>query len=256
MSYATMGLLVALGLLPSLVWMFFFYRQDCHPEPKYLITKTFLMGIIISPIAIIFQLGFSRIGSLGPIDYFIANGSLFFLWAAFVEEFIKYYAVRIIALTDPAFDEPVDAMIYMMMAGLGFAAIENILVLFRSIPDGINTTIQIWALRFVGATLLHALASGLVGYFLALSWFFQNHRKKLLIVGLLVATLFHFTFNIFLAAVNNQPPDIQLRGLLFSIGLLCLMGFFIFLLFDKIKKRSPGAIPRLSAATEKEISIT
>ena len=251
MSYATAGLLVALGLLPSLVWMFFFYKKDCHPEPKYLITKTFLMGIIISPVAVLFQIGFSRIGSLGPIDYFIANGSLFFLWAAFVEEFVKYYAVRIIAITDPAFDEPVDAMIYMMMAGLGFAAIENILVLFRTLDNGIQTTLTIWALRSLGATLLHALASGLVGYFLALSWFFQDHRKKLLIVGLLVATLFHFTFNLFLAAADNQ-----FRGLLLSVGLLCLMAFFIFLLFDKIKRRSPSATPRLTVATEKEISIT
>ena len=251
MSYATAGLLVALGLLPSLVWMFFFLKKDSHPEPKYLVTKTFLMGIIISPVAVLLQMGFSQIGSLGPIDYFIANGSLFFLWAAFVEEFIKYYAVRIVAITDPAFDEPVDAMIYMMMAGLGFAAIENILVLFRTIPNGVHATILIWSLRSIGATLLHALSSGLIGYFLALSWFFQNHRKKLLIVGLLVATLFHFTFNLFLAAADNQ-----LRGLLLAVGLLCMMAFFVFVLFDRIKRRSPHAIPRLSAATEKEISIT
>lgn len=251
MSLVTAGLLVALGLLPSLVWMFFFYHQDCHPEPKYLVTKTFLMGIIISPVAVLFQIGFNQIGYWTPLNAIIAQGSLFFLWAAFVEEFIKYYAVRIIALTDPAFDEPVDAMIYMMMAGLGFAAIENILVLFRTIPNGVQTTLTIWALRSLGATLLHALASGLVGYFLALSWFFQNHRKKLLVVGLLIATLFHFTFNTFLASADNQ-----LQGLLLSVGLLCVMAFLIFLLFDKIKRRSPRAAPRLSLATEKEISIT
>ncbi len=251
MSPATAVILVALGLLPSLVWMFFFYHQDCHPEPKSLIAKTFLMGIIISPIAVIFQMGFSQIHNLGPVNYFVADGSLFFLWAAFVEEFVKYYAVRLIALTDSAFDEPVDAMIYMMMAGLGFAAIENILYLFNNIPQGLNVVMVVWALRSIGATLLHALSSGLVGYFLALSWFFQNHRKKLLVVGLLVATLFHFTFNIFLAAADNQ-----LRGLMLSVGLLCVMAFLVFLLFDKIKKRLPRAIPHLSAAAEKEISVT
>ncbi|MEK7217694.1 MAG: PrsW family intramembrane metalloprotease [Patescibacteria group bacterium] len=251
MSPVTAGLLVALGLLPSLVWMFFFYHQDCHPEPKYLITKTFLMGIIISPVAVLLQIGFNQVGYWTPLNALIAQGSLFFLWAAFIEEFIKYYAVRIIALTDSAFDEPVDAMVYMIIAGLGFAAIENILVLFRTIPDGIQTTLTIWALRSLGATLLHALSSGIVGYFLALSWFFQNHRKKLIIVGLLIATLFHFTFNIFLASTDNQ-----LHGLLLSVGLLCVMAFLVFLLFDKIKKRSQGYIPRLSVATEKEISIT
>jgi RsiW-degrading membrane proteinase PrsW (M82 family) len=251
MSPVTAILLVALGLIPSFVWMFFFYKKDCHPEPAYLITKTFLMGIIISPIVVLLQVGFSRIGSLGPIDYFVANGSLFFLWAAFVEEFLKYYAVRIVALNDPSFDEPVDAMIYMMMAGLGFAAIENILVLFRTVADGAQATILVWSLRSLGATLLHALSAGLIGYFLALSWFFQHHRKKLLVVGLIIATLFHFTFNLFLAAADDH-----LRGLLLSVGLLCLMAFFIFILFDKIKRRSPNAIPNLTVATEKEISIT
>ena len=254
MLYATDALLVALGLIPSLVWMIFFYHQDCHPEPKYLITKTFLMGIIIAPLAVFLQWGFENFihgSSLGLINYFLADGSLFFLWAAFVEEFVKYYAVRIIALHDAAFDEPVDAMVYMMMAGLGFAAIENILYLFSAIHNGIQTTLVVWALRSVGSTLLHALSSGLVGYFLALSWFFQHHRRKLLFTGLVIATLFHFTFNLFLAAADNE-----LRGLLLSVGLLCVMAFLVFLLFDKIKKRSHGVAPRLTVATEKEISVT
>jgi RsiW-degrading membrane proteinase PrsW (M82 family) len=104
-------------------------------------------------------------------------------------------------------------------------------------------------LRFVGATLLHALASGLLGYFLALSWFFRHHRKKLVIVGLGMATLFHFAFNMFLAETGQQ-----IRGLAMATTLLCVMAFLISILFDKIKKRSPNAAPRLSAATEKEIS--
>ena len=87
MSPVTAGLLVALGLLPSLVWMFLFYHQDCHPEPKYLITKTFLMGIIISPVAVLLQIGFNQVGYWTPLNALIAQGSLFFVWAALVEEF-------------------------------------------------------------------------------------------------------------------------------------------------------------------------
>jgi len=137
----------------------------------------------------------------------------------------------------------------MIAAGLGFAAIENILVLFRTIPEGIHITLQVWILRSIGATLLHALASGIVGYFLALSWFFEHHRKKLLIVGIMIATTLHFTFNILLTDGVNQ-----IRGLVLSIGLLCVMAFLVFILFDKIKKRSPRMSPQLSLATEKEIT--
>lgn len=248
MSPINAALLVFLGVMPSLIWMSLFLKEDKHPEPKSLIAKTFLMGIIISPLAIVLQAAFGHLGSWGPIDYVVADGSLFFLWAAFVEEFLKFYAVRVIALTDPAFDEPIDAMIYMMMAGLGFAAIENILVLFRTVPDGINAALTVWALRSLGATLLHALSSGLLGYFLGLSWFYRGHRKKIIALGLVVATLFHFSFNIFLAGSNNQ-----LRGLAFATGLLCVMAFLILLLFDKMKKRSANTI-RLSPAVEKTIS--
>src|SRR5258708_4608326 len=134
MSPINMALLVLLGVMPSLIWLSLFLKEDRHPEPKALITKTFLMGIIISPLAILLQAGFSKIGSWGPADYFIADGSLFFLWAAFVEEFLKFYAVRLVALTDPAFYEPGAALIYMTPAGRGFSAIDKILVRFRTAP--------------------------------------------------------------------------------------------------------------------------
>ena len=103
-----------------------------------------------------------------------------------------------LVLNNPEFDEPIDAMIYMITASLGFAAIENILILFRAAPDGLEQTLQLWALRSVGATLLHALAGALIGYFLALSWFYFEHQKKLVTIGIVLASIFHFVFNIFL----------------------------------------------------------
>ncbi len=165
--------LVLLGLIPSFVWLAYFLRKDCHPEPKSLLAKTFLMGIIVSPLAILFQLGSLKLADNLSLTFFVSNSPSFFLWAAFVEEFVKFYAVRLIVLSKPDFDEPIDAMIYMLVAGLGFAAIENILVLFRTIPDGTSAAVTVWALRSIGATLLHALSSSLVGYFLAMAWFFR-----------------------------------------------------------------------------------
>lgn len=227
-------LLIALGLTPSLVWLSFYARKDCHPEPKNLLAQTFLMGIIISPIAILLQFSFAHFASiLTGIGQDIAqDSSYFFLWAAAVEEAIKFYAVRMLILRNPEFDEPIDAMIYMIAAGLGFAAMENILVIFRVFPDGAQATMATWALRFTGATLLHALASGLLGYFLAMSWFFRDHKKKLLVIGLIMATLFHFVFNTFLSAFENR-----LTGLVYSTSLLMIMAFLVSVLFDKIKER-------------------
>ena len=226
--------LISLGLTPSLVWLYFFAKKDCHPEPKNLLAQTFLMGIIISPIAILLQFSFAQLAStITGIDQALTqNTSYFFLWAAVVEEAIKFYAVRVLIMRNPEFDEPIDAMIYMITAGLGFAAMENILVMHGVFPDGTQATLATWALRFTGATLLHALSSGLLGYFLAMSWFFRDHKRKLVVIGLIMATIFHFTFNIFLSAFENR-----LIGLVYSTSLLMIMAFLVSILFDRIKER-------------------
>ncbi len=203
------------------------------------------MGIILSPIAVLLQLGVTRV--LAPMGFsFIAGDTPgFYLWAALVEECVKYYAVRTIVLRNPAFDEPVDAMIYMMTAGLGFAAIENILVMFRTIPHGAQAAFAVWSLRAVGATLLHALSSSLIGYFLALSWFFRDHHRKLLVLGILLATLFHFVFNLFLASADNQT-----HGLIYATTLLLIMGFLVSVLFVKIKARHRATLAQATAAIQ------
>lgn len=244
--------LVILGLTPSLVWLYFYARKDCHPEPKSLLAQTFLMGIIISPLAILLQFSFAQFASTltGESQAVAQNTSYFFLWAAVVEEAIKFYAVRMLIMRSPQFDEPVDAMIYMITAGLGFAAMENILVMFRVFPDGTQATLATWALRFTGATLLHALSSGIMGYFLAMSWFFRDHKRKLIIVGLVMATIFHFTFNSFLSAFESRAT-----ALAYSTALLLLMAFLVSILFDKIKERHIITTAGFVAKRERENNV-
>lgn len=226
-SLPILALFVAAGILPSVLWLLFYMRKDPHREPGSLLIKTFLMGVIVAPLAVILSSLFSYLG----FEYFVYASSAFFLWAAFVEECIKFIAVRQIVLASPEFDEPVDAMIYMIAAGLGFAAIENILYLFQVIPEGAGFALSVLALRSVGSTLLHALASALVGYFIALSWFYHSFQNWLLLLGIFLATIFHFTFNIILVSSSG------LYGLAYTTALLLAVAFLISVLFDKIKKR-------------------
>lgn len=233
------AILVVLGFVPSIVWLNFYFREDCHPEPKHLLIKVFLMGIIISPLAIIFQILLVKCGTILvlqkfclPLGFLQPASPEFLLWSALVEEVVKFYAVKIVILNNTEFDEPIDAMIYMMVAALGFAAIENVLIVFQTTPDGLGTTINTLILRFIGATLLHALASGLLGYFLAISWFFQHHRKKLLFIGLLLATVFHFTFNMFISVFDGQ-----IVSLLYTTSMLLGIAFMVSILFDRLKSR-------------------
>ena len=238
-SFSNNALLVLLGFLPSLIWLNFYFREDCHPEPKHLLTKVFLMGIIISPLAILFQLLLVKCELAVnlqkfcfPIGVLTPSSPEFFFWSALVEEFIKFYAIKLMILNNPEFDEPIDAMIYMMTAALGFAAVENTLIIFQTISEGVTVAVNTLILRFIGATLLHALASGLLGYFLAISWFFQHHRKKLFIIGLIIATIFHFTFNIVIFALEGQ-----VTALLYTTSLLLGLAFLVSILFDRLKTR-------------------
>jgi RsiW-degrading membrane proteinase PrsW (M82 family) len=198
-----------------------------------MISRVFFMGIILAPLAVVFQLLFREGMEMINPDYAFSASVWFYAWAAFVEEIVKFLAVKFIVLHDPEFDEPVDAMVYMVAAALGFAAIENILMLFKTLStEGVNAAMQLWVLRFIGATLLHAIASSLVGYFLALSWFYHKHSQKLIPIGIIVASFFHFVFNIILLRWEGDP-----KGFLYSTLYLIPFAIAVAFLFIRAKKR-------------------
>lgn len=226
--------LIALGVVPSIIWLLFYLRRDAHPEPKHLVVKAFLLGIIFAPLALILQKAFLGLETYFPgLSIFATGGALFFLWASIVEEFVKFFGIKHTILNDPDFDEPVDGMIYMIASALGFAALENVLIMIKIYPEGIATALGVWLLRFVGATLLHALSSAIAGYFLALAWFYHHHRKKLIVIGVCLASIFHFLFNLFQSHISNEVVALS-----YTLALLMVMAFLVSVLFDKIKERN------------------
>ena len=51
-------LYLVFGVLPSIIWLLFFLREDAHPESNRMILKVFFYGIIAAFIAVIFEFGF------------------------------------------------------------------------------------------------------------------------------------------------------------------------------------------------------
>ncbi len=187
------------------------------------------MGLVLAPLAVIAQWILSQIILLYNPSIQISNYSWFYVGAALIEEVVKFLAVQFVVIHNPEFDEPIDAMEYMIASALGFAAIENILVLFQSIPNGTAGTIQVWFYRFAGATFLHALSSAIVGYFLALSWFHNKHSEKLIPVGLLLATIVHFVFNGLVLYSVSQSVGLLNSSLFLIITALVISAFFLHL---------------------------
>lgn len=219
-------LFLIFGLLPSIIWLLFYLRKDVHPESNLMIIKIFLYGMAIAiPVALL-ELGiFAGLIELNLPRIFVLI-LYFFLGVALVEEFFKYLVVRIKVLRDPEFDEPLDAMIYMIIAALGFAGLENILILFhleKVFP--LQEILAVTILRFVGATFLHALCSGVVGYFLALSFFFPKNKIKLLGLGLGIATILHGLYNFSIIEIEGSTKFIFLFSILMGLALFVSLGF-------------------------------
>ena len=235
--------MILAGFIPSLLWLRFYLRKDPHPEPRRLILEVFFFAILLAPLAVLAQWLFGALAQWIRPEFVVGDSPIFFFWAAFVEEMVKFLAVFYLVIHDPEFNEPVDAMIYLITASLGFAAIENIIVLFNNVGAGtagcfwgIQSMWCILGFRTIGATLLHALASGLLGYFLALGWFYHEHSRKFLWCGIFLATFAHAIFNTLL--LNFTP----LAGRIISSILLCGLLFLLLILFHKLRQRSESRL--------------
>ena len=74
-----------------------------------------------------FTVGLEGLFNSGVVEIVVQELSILSLTGlALIEEIIKFVASHFAARRSPAFSEPVDAMIYMIVAALGFATLENI----------------------------------------------------------------------------------------------------------------------------------
>ncbi len=222
--YALLG-----GILPALVWLLFWLREDRkHPEPDGLILKTFFFGMLSVVLVLPFQKG---------IDFLFPGLVVLpvVLWAM-LEEVFKFFAGYFGGLHTTEDNEPLDPMIYMITAALGFVALENTLfILGPLLEQDIPQTLLTGNLRFIGASLLHVIASGFVGAMLSFS-FYKSLKKKVkaVFLGLLGAIGIHITFNLLIVSQGEMGATIAFSGVWLSIIILLLT-------FEKVKGIAPKA---------------
>lgn len=218
---------VVLALLPGFAWLFFYLQEDPHPEPRRLIALTFVAGAASAVLAF----GVEIVLNTELISFGIpplTPASLIIL--AFVEEFAKFAAAYLIVHRNRNFDEPIDAMIYMVIASLGFATVENIGAITgnQGLTAIVSSAFETASFRFIGATLLHALASGILGYYWAIS-VREFRAPKPLLQGLVIATGLHAFFNYLIIGYGN---------LMYSVVFVIIVGFFALNDFEKLKKKA------------------
>lgn len=210
---------VTLAILPSLVWLFFYLKEDLHPEPRYWLVITFLIGIALAPLVIFLEMFLNRWGS----------SVLIFIIAPIVEEVAKYGAIHLALNKNPVLDEPVDGMIYVIVSALGFAAIENVFAIFSFIPVGsfeyLSATFNFMSMRFISAVALHGLASGIVGYYFSKFYFFEK-KPILIFKGLFLAITLHGAYNFLIIKNDEGTLSLIFIGIILGSAAILVLYFF------------------------------
>lgn len=196
LAYAFLG-----GAVPAMMWLYFLLKEDSRcPEPPPLLFIAFMTGSLAVPLALPLEalwrdyattLEACRAGTLClPV---IAGWSV-------IEEGLKYGLIAAMVLWRPEVDEPIDTIIYVLTAALGFAALENVLFLLAPFASGdLLGGIEIGNLRFIGSTLLHVMASSVVGFALAFTFRARPVVRMLAATtGLILAIALHAVFNFFI----------------------------------------------------------
>ncbi len=219
----TLGLAFLGGIIPSLLWLWFWLKEDKrNPEPTGLLAIVFILGMT----SVFFVLEIQKF-----IKGFMIDANLEMIAMATAEEVIKLIAVAVIIYQSGHAEEPIDWPIYLITAALGFAALENTLYLIQPISLG-DTTVGLLTghLRFLGATLLHTVCSGIIGISIGFALHLSKFHKFLhLIFGLTLATALHSAFNFFI--IRNNGSDF-----LTVFAFLWVATIIVMLVFEKLRR--------------------
>ncbi|MCZ6508778.1 MAG: PrsW family glutamic-type intramembrane protease, partial [Acidobacteria bacterium] len=168
------------ALVPSLLLVWYFHSRDVYPEPPRVLWTVFILGVAtVLPVVLVarpFDALLDQISS--PLAYGFASA---FVQAAIPEELFKFLVVWFFAARHRAFDEPIDGVIYGVVASLGFATLENVLYVAGG---GLHVAVT----RALTAVPSHAFLGAIMGYFVGRAKF-SAERGRFLAWALLLPIL-------------------------------------------------------------------
>lgn len=211
------------GIIPAVLWLLFWLREDkANPEPRRLVVNTFIAGMFAVIVALFLE---------KAVGVFVISGSILsiILWAL-IEESVKFIAAYAVALRTKENNEPIDAMIYLVTAALGFAALENAFFLLGPFGSGnITGGLITGNLRFIGSSLLHVIASGAIGIVFAYTFCEMGWRRKIIVgFGVVLAVILHAFFNFFILNGDNN--------LFIIFGFVWVGVVLLILFFERVKR--------------------
>ena len=188
--------ILALAILPVIFFVGWIYFKDRYEkEPPLKLIEYFLLGILVSILAIFLELYFSKLNIFSGIA-----GALYtaFFVAAFTEEGLKSIILIPVLLREKNFNEKLDGIIYSIFLSLGFATIENIIYLMR---ERLDLSFELGITRGLISIPSHIMFAITMGYYISKYKFSKeddNRRNKYLIYAVIIPILLHGVFDFIL----------------------------------------------------------
>ena len=187
--------IVLIAVIPALIMMIFIYFQDNHErEPLGLLLKIFGLGVLSAVPSIICEaIAEKLINVTFGGTFLIYHMVTAFFGVAIIEEGFKFLAAYMVTWRNKHFNYKFDGVIYCLFGSMGFAAIENVLYLFRAEADAVvGRGIQ----RGLLAIPAHAMCAIFMGYFYGNAKYAKSYGdrpgvKKNLFMGFIIACSLH-----------------------------------------------------------------
>lgn len=223
--------LIALAIAPGIaICLFIFHRDAYNREPKLNLLITFILGA-----ATVLTAGFIEDAIINERDNSIVQMAVrAFLMVALVEEAGKFAVVRLYAYPRKSFDEPLDGIVYAVMASMGFATAENLLYVLKGAETGAGY--QVGLFRMFTAVPAHAAFGVLMGYHAGKAKFDPANSTMWLLRGLFWAIFFHGAYDFFLFLQQSPEVEPDVANGLVLLGALASFIIGLRLSFKQIKK--------------------
>lgn len=182
-----------LSIVPIILLGSYVYFKDKDKEPKKLLLKLFVGGILAAALTVVLNIFIRNIFPFFKQDYTVYNQVQLFLYTfiivGLVEEVSKWILLYIFSYHDKDFDQLYDMIVYSVFIALGFALVENILYVY----DG-----GLWValVRLFVAVPGHVSMSIFMGYYLAFAKLSETQKKtylkkKYILLSILIPSIFH-----------------------------------------------------------------
>ena len=187
--------LLILALLPVSCFIFWVYNKDKYEkEPPIKLLEYFLLGILVSILAIFVELYLSKLNIFNGMMNIIYTT---FFVTAFTEEGLKSIILIPMLLKEKYFNEKLDGIIYSIFLSLGFAAVENMIYLMR---ERLDLSLSLGITRGLISVPSHIMFAITMGYYISKYKFSKDdkNKKMYLYFAVIIPILLHGVFDFIL----------------------------------------------------------